>query len=328
MSQVILVVVGLVLIALPLADAFMVMLALRGGGPVTNAWTRPVWKLCLAIHRRRPMHRVLALVGPAMLVLTIVVWYVLLAAGWVVLFLSDPESVVSAKTGEAPAPANRAYFVGVTLTGIGYGDYVPRGMPWTVLAHTGAFTATFLITTSLSYIMPVLSAALERKQLARDIFSVGSGAREIVERSWSGPGAGTLDDYWIGVVSRLNHHAQRHEAYPVLHYFHSATREESPALAALHLSDALFLAEQIDGGAPAEPVVRTARRALDHFAEMKNMRVAGEPEAALEHERLSTQTLRGLGLGTVDEEAFGRALGEYEEQRKRMLMLCAEDGWC
>lgn len=319
---------GLALIALPLVDAFMVMLAQRGGGPVTNAWTRPVWKACLALHRRRPMHRVLALVGPAMLVLTIVAWYVLLAVGWALLFMSDPDSVVSTSTGLPPAPEDRAYFVGVTLTGIGYGEYVPHGMPWTLLAHTGAFTATFLITTSLSYIMPVLAAAIERKQLARDIFSVGADASEMLARSWTGPGAGALDDYWTSVASKLNDHALRHEAYPILHFFHNATREESPSLAALHLSDALFLAEQIVGGGPPEPVVRTARRALDHFAEIKTNRMAGEPESSLEHERLSTDTLRGLGVTPVPDAAFASALGDYEQQRKRMVTLCAEDGWC
>lgn len=327
MSQIFMLLAGLVLIALSLVDAFMVMLALQGGGPVTNAWTRPLWKACLALHRRRPMHRVLALVGPAMLVLTIVVWYALLAMGWALLFLSDPDSVVSSQTGLPPAPEDRVYLVGVSLTGIGYGEYVPSGMPWTVLSYTGTFAATFLITTSLSYIMPVLSAAIESRRLARDIHSVGTDAREIVARSWAGPGAGALDDYWISVATTLNHHAQSHEAYPVLHYFHSAKREESPSIAALHFSDALFLAEQIENGGPPEPTVRTIRRALDHFAEITHMRLVSAPESVPEPDTLSAETLRSLGLTPINEPAFAQALRDYERQRKRMVTLCLEDGW-
>src|SRR6056297_2332608 len=188
-------IIGGFLLALAVVDAFLTILAMRGGGPLTNWWMRAVWRVALWVHRRRRGggHNLLSLAGPLMTVAAIVFWYLLLFAGWSCVYLSHEASVIVATT-EAPATlVERVSFVGATIMAVGYGDLVPSHFPWTILANASAFMTTFLITTSLSYLMPIISAAVERRQLALNIFSIGKTPQDIVRASWTSGNAEMLN---------------------------------------------------------------------------------------------------------------------------------------
>src|SRR5690606_7931867 len=84
--MVLLSVLGWFLVALVVWDAFVTILRIDGPGPLTRAWSEPTWRVLLAVHRRRAIHRALAVAGPAITILTIVLWFVGLVLGtWLLL---------------------------------------------------------------------------------------------------------------------------------------------------------------------------------------------------------------------------------------------------
>ena len=346
MTDVLLYMLGSAFLLLGVVDVFLTILGQRGGGPLTNLWTRWVWRGLLAIHERRRIHGVLALAGPAMTVGAILVWYALLTAGWTSLFAARAGAVVVNATGLDTTLIERLYFVGATLSGTGYGDLVPSHFPWTLMANVSTFTATFVVTTSLSYLMPIIAAALERRQLARHIMTIGDTPREIVHNSWTQGNGRVMESYWMDLLGRLNTHAQKHRVYPMLYYFHASDPEYASTRAVLCIADATFLIQQAarepssdkdeTGSDPRPPpgFFVLARNALEHYASLKH---AGLVEGDLDGRHADgsaigmpppePEDLIAIGLRPVDDEQFRDAFERYKPLRDQLVALCAEDGW-
>lgn len=321
------------LIVVVAVDAFMTILLLSGGGFLTKFWMSKVWGGALMIHRRRPIHGFLQVLGPLMTISTVILWYVLILLGWSLIFISGTNSVM-VNTDSLPTDImQRIYFTGTTLSGVGYGDLVPTEAPWTILANLSAFTTTFIITTSLSYLLPVVSAALERRQMAEEIHSIGKSAPEIIEHSWTRDNGELMNDYWMAVIATLGKHANKHLVYPVLHYFHSPEAHGASSLAILRMADAMFLIEQVEDarGSNLPPPVfhRILRAALEAFASIKGRKMNDDFELGVgkEHEILNRDVLTNLGFVPVGEDEFDRALEEYKPLRAKLANSCLMDGW-
>lgn len=322
---------GALLIVLAAGDAFMTIFSQRGGGRITSAWSGAVWRSMLALHRRFELHSLLSFTGPCILIGTVLVWYLFLLTGWSIIFIAGDAAVIESTSGKPTDPAQRFYFTGTTLSGVGYGDLVPSQAPWTIVANFAAFTTSFLIATSISYIIPVISAALQRRQLAEDIHVIGGDAGEIVRMSWTGGNSAVTQSYWTNLFSALNRHAHTHLVYPVLHYFHALDAEKATSLGILRLADAIFLIRQSREApeAPPSAFYRIADSALERYAGVKGR---GAPDADPEEVEqdlghLGPATLRECGLEAVDREAFDRALEDYLPLRAKLVRLCRDDGW-
>ena len=326
-------ILGTGLIVLAAADAFMTIMLLKGGGFLTNFWTGRVWALAQMVHRRIPIHGFLSWLGPLMTFLAVLVWYSLILGGWALIFISGSDSVM-VNSGSLPTDAmQRFYFTGTTLSGVGYGDLVPTSPPWTILANVAAFTTTFSITTSLSYILPVISAALDRRNLAEKIHSIGVTAPEIVEHSWTSGNNALMDSYWMDVIDSLGKHSDKHLVYPILHFFHSPNERGASALAILRLADAVFLigqAREVEGSeCPPPTFFRATLSALERFAAIKGRKMHGKKDDPDDQSRevLSPDTLVSLGMIPKEKEKFDKQLEEYLPLRSKLVSSCWSDGW-
>ena len=324
--------IAVALLLLVVWDAFITVLSTAGGGILTNWWTQNTWNVLLRIHRRRSIHSILGLTGPAMMVGVILLWYLLLSTGWYLIFAVHSDSVIRNSTGETTNLIQKFYFVGTTLSSVGYGDYVPSMFPWTFISNLAALTATLIITTALSYFLPVLSAGIERKQTAEAIFGVGHSVEEFIEAAWVGRSRGTLDNYLLNsVLSQVDRLSHRHLAYPILHFFHNPTSSKSTSRAILLLSDSIFL---IGKGTrvedrPPNSLLRLAERTIENFVELTDSGVAtpddGDPKNF--PKTLSLDVLKKHDFKTVSDKEFQTAIEEYLPMRKRLVMLCDMDGW-
>ncbi|MEQ8849036.1 potassium channel family protein [Botrimarina sp.] len=322
---------AVVLLAIALWDAFVTVFSAQGCGPVTAFWTSRLWRAALAVHERRPMHRALSMIGPTMLVLSVLVWYTLLASGWVCLFMADADSLIETPSKDRITSwGQTVYFVGVTLAGVGYGDYVPAHFPWTLLSNLAALSSAVVLTVALSYILPVVSASIERKYLARRVFSIGDTVEAFIDRCWCGPDSGALDDYLLDVVGEIDRHAHKHLAYPVLHYFHSSDPKESPGRAVLLLSDAVFLigAGSARAAGPPRSMLRVINSGIDNFADLATTGASGKrPRSERAELPDGLSVLEKLGLPTVDRRAFDERVAQHAARRLRLVGLCRGDGW-
>ena len=319
---------GIALLLLVVFDALWTTLAPHGAGPVTKGLARGLWKLGLAVHRRAGgAHRLLALVGPSLLFIAFLWWVTGLWAGWTMVFASSEGAVHVAQTGVPADLASRIYFVGFTLFTMGNGDYVPSADGWEITTAVASLSGLFVVTLAITYLVPVVSAVTGKRKLAAHLDDLGRTPHDTLRTAWDGQGFSSFEQHLGQLVPELEMHTQRHLAYPVVHYFHSADRRTAagPALAAY--AEALRLMAH---GLPAEvrpapAVLLPARRAVrDYLRTLRDGFVAPSDDTP---PLPDLAKLAADGIPTVDAAGFEADVARDSEDRRTLLALVRDTGW-
>lgn len=168
MLDVALTVAGVVLIAIGLRDMFHTLLHPSGRGDLSRWVLRGMWKTSKMLG-----HRLGSGVGPAAMVTVIVLWVVLQAVGWALIYYPHIPGGFTYSSGIDPAAypdAVEAVYVSLlTLGTLGYGDMVATD-PWVRLAAPlEALTGFALITAALTWFTQVHPPLLRRRSLALDL---------------------------------------------------------------------------------------------------------------------------------------------------------------
>jgi hypothetical protein len=317
---------GLVL-AITLWDAFITVFSSNGAGPLSRWWGRGVWNTLLAVHRRWRMHRALSVVGPGILVLNILLWYVLIGVALLLAVAAVPDSVVNSTTRAPVDLSKKIHFVTTTISSLGYGDLVPSGFPWTMLSTTGTLLATVIVTTSLSYVLAVLGAAVERRSLANSVFSMGVEVPDVVETAQLHDPMQSLKPYLLDLAGKIDQQAFKHLAYPVLKFFHTADATDSPARAVLLLGDALFVLGNLPPGRrPPAGVLKVLESSIANYARTARAGMMHPPEPRQAPEHLLAAASR-LGACRDAPDALHAQLEAYLPTRSLLVAVCREDGW-
>lgn len=232
---------GLLLVGLVIYDAVQTTLSASKSGPITRLFGRFAWFTALWLYRRFPRHGLLQAVGPWVTVGLMSLWVGLVWLGWWLVFNSHEIAVFHPDSGTYANPMERFYFVGYTITTLGYGDFVAGTGKWQVMAVLAAANGFFLLTLAVTYILAVMSAVVQKRQLAISIHALGSTPAAIVQRL-AGEGdfselAEQVDELKSTVISV----GQQHLAYPVLHYYHQGYAEQALPVALFRLYQALAI---------------------------------------------------------------------------------------
>ena len=317
---------GTGLLLLVLADLLWTTMG-EGGGPVTKRITSLLWGLALRVHRRWPSHRFLSIAGLAAFLSAVVLWIVLLWAGWLLVFNSSTGAVIHAQTRVPADVWERVYFTGFTIFTLGTGDYQPSGRLWQVLTALASFNGLFLVTFSITYLVPVVQAATHKRYLAVYISSLGQSAQAILLHCWNGQDFAPLAQHLTAITPDVAQLEQRHLAYPVLHYFHAKQRPEGIALSLSALDEALTILEcGIEPDARLEEgTFRPIRQVITEFLEtLSSIYIDAEDEAPPAPE---LTPLRERGLPVVSNEVFVARVAELEKRRRLLEALVCNDGW-
>ena len=98
---------------------------------------------------------------------------------------------------------------------------MPSGDIWRVLTSIYSFTGLILLTMSVTYFIPVLSAVIDQRKLGITLGTLGSSPEEIVLTSWNGKNFEPLISKVDALSDSIIKYSQQHRAYPVIHYFHN-----------------------------------------------------------------------------------------------------------
>ncbi|MCE8032258.1 two pore domain potassium channel family protein [Billgrantia tianxiuensis] len=250
---------GLLLIGLVVFDAVQTTLSASRSGPVTRLLGRFAWFTALRLYKRLARHALLQAVGPWVTVALLMTWVGLIWLGWWLVFNSHEAAVFHPDSGTYANALERLYFVGYTITTLGYGDFVPGPGKWQVLAIVAAANGFFLLTLAVTYILAVMSAVVQKRQLAIAIHALGATPGEIVRRL-EGTGdfvelASQVDDLRMTIISV----GQQHLAYPILHYYHQENPSRALPVAMFKLYQALTIV--CHAHASLDPSVRTKLQA-------------------------------------------------------------------
>ncbi len=306
-------IVGILLVVMAVLDALWTTVAAAGAGPLTKRLTRGLWDLALAGHRRTNGHRLLAVMGPVILMSAIVLWIFMIWVGYLLMFSGEPTAVVNTSTNEPAGVWERIYFVGFTISTLGIGDYAPQGAGWRFLTAFASLNGLFLATLSITYLVSVLSSVADKRQIAAVIANIGETPDSILDRAWDESGNFVLDGTLTQLSPMIELHAQRHLAYPVLHYYHTRHAHEAiaPRMAALDEALSVITVDAEQRGANPPFAVKLVRGAIGNVLEtletgFLKREVAPPPSPLAQH---------------VDDTT------DIEKRRRLLRTFVQDDGW-
>ncbi len=270
----------------------------------------------------------LSFAGVAVVVSVLAVWIALFLVGWLLVFTASAGAVRATQTGVPADLVARIYFVGYSVFTLGNGDYSPGRGTWQIATVVSTATGLVLVTLSITYLVPVASAVAQSRQLASYIASLGSTPAEIVTRSWTGSGFGSLSQHLVSLTALVLGSRQQHLTYPVLHYFHSRDRESAAAPAMADLSGALHLLRHgvATGARPDPAALQALDAAIGSFLSTLSGTYIRSGDEALPPPALDD--LRRAGVPTVDHDTFEQATPGTRERRRLLAAFLRNDGWC
>jgi len=221
---------GIVLIGLALRDIWHTLFHPVARGTLNRLIARAVWSLWRRATRGRP--EVLTLAGPSALTCVIVVWGLLLAVGWALIYWPHLPDAFLLGTGLPPEEQDSfidALYVSlVTLGTLGYGDIAPRAEWLRLAGPLQAFIGFASLTAVISWVLSVYPVLSRRRSLAHDLalFRESASARN-VDLAELPPAAAErqLDDFTQRLVVVRGDIVQ----FPITYYFRDRDRRNALA---------------------------------------------------------------------------------------------------
>ena len=302
-----------------------------GGGVLTRTVTRLLWNLVDHAARRRQGPGLLAAAGIALILIAFGLWIVLLWLGWSLIFYGGADAVVvEAATMQVGGWWERVYFTGVVLFTLGLGDYRPLGTVWQLITPFASLNGLFLVTFSISYLVPVIGAASHKRQVAQRIWALGETPQEILINHWANGNLHRLEQQILSLQGPIAALQQQHITYPVLHYMHVTSPVEAIAIRVACLDEALTMASE--GIRNSEQHMDTAlvcstRRLVASFLDVLASMHLPPSEEAPPLPRL--EPLRRHGMPMVDDEEFEQRLQDPGVHERRCLLrgFVSANGW-
>ncbi len=245
-------IIGIVLVALALSDAFETVIFPRRVTRrlrLTRLYFRYSWRIWsssiawMVSGRRR--ESLLSLYGPLSLPLLLALWAFMLISGFALLFHTFGPL---AGAGEpSPGFLNALYFSATTFFTLGLGDVIPATPHARLLAAMEVGVGFIFLAMIIGY-FPALNQSFSRREISISLLDARAGspptAAEILRRNSSAQGAKQLEqflhdwEYWAAEL------LESHLTYPVLAYFRSQHDNQSwlAALTAILDTSALVMA--------------------------------------------------------------------------------------
>ena len=247
---------GLLFVAAVLWDVFQTVVVPRpspGRFRIARNLQRLTWRFARAVALRsddpRRREGILGVFAPALVVLLLVVWVVVLLVGFGLLVIAQRDQL-------QPSPASLGeaiYVAGTALFTIGFGDYVPTGTAARVISLIAAGTGLGIVALVITYLFS-LYAAFQRREVLVVTLDSRAGAPP--------SGVALLETYArLGLVAELPalfaswevwaaEVLDSHVAYPILGYFRSSHDNESWVASVGAVLDAAVLVATTVKGVP------------------------------------------------------------------------------
>jgi hypothetical protein len=236
--------------------------------------------------------------------------------------------VIHTNSGKVATQWEKLYFVGYTLSTLGYGEFRPASGGWQLLAVLVSFSGLSVLTIAISYLTQVLSSVNRKKSLSLMIATLGSTPSDILLAGWDGESFKRLETDFAQLPLLILEHSQNHLAHPILHLFHSHQPSESTALhlAALDEALTLLLLYVPQTYWPGELRLRSLRRSLTQYLltlENDFVHPAAEPLPVPDLEKLKSHKLPLQ----ADTELTTTQWQELTSRRKLWQAVLENDGW-
>ncbi len=325
--EIVVIIAGILIYFLTALDIVQTTLSMQGGGFITSRYSHWLWSFFLKISGGDGRKKILSHTGYILLIAIVFLWVFLLWLSFVLMLSAYEGSIINSTTREATDLLEKIYYAGFTISTLGMGDYIASSNSWRILSAIYSFTGLILLTMSVTYFIPVLSAVIEQRKLGIRLSNLGNSPEEILINSWDGEDFSEFTEMLSDLSESLVHHSQNHRAYPVIHYFHNWKEKNAVILQLARLHEALYLIkyevdEKIRPDAielkPLEIAFQNYREVIMEVTHLKIIEEA--PPLA------RTETLKEHGLLLEDRTNIS-ATQELITTRKVFQTLVRQDGW-
>ncbi len=320
---------GTALIVLGTVDALGTTLRVsRRGGLMVRWLGQAAWRLLIAVDGWLPGPPRLRYLGGSLVTLVVVFsWIAMTVVGWFLIFSSSRQAIVTSPEQLPASGWSRLSYALYTVFTLGGADFQAATPAWQVLSGLAAGSGLFLITLAITYLMPLTSAASERRRVARVLMALGRSPAGIVAGAWDGSGFGVLDQHLLSLTSELTQLAEHHLTYPLLHYFQTADLEAAIGPAVARLDEAMLLLRGVVEPSVQPPVsaVEPPRVAVTSF-------LATLPEVFLDPAEdvppaPGFDELKAAGVPCRVPEEVDEVLEQQVERRRLLRGLVRSSGW-
>lgn len=321
-------VLGVIFVGLVVTDIMVSTLAPRGTGFITERLRTWLWNFFLWLSRGNGEKRILNYAGMFTVSAWLFGWLVTMWFGNILLFLSDETSVVVTGTRMNASPVEKAYFVGYVFSTMGNGDFSPNGDGWKIYTSIISFWGFIIISLGITYLVPVVSAELRKRQASIYIHSLGTSPEDILLNAWNGEDFSLLSRHFNKLSDYIMEQAQNHVAYPVLHNFHSHLRREALAINLVALDEALtiLLLYVPDDIKPNKQEIYPLRFAITDY--LATLVTAFIKPSGNEPAPISLEQLREFDIPLKQKNTTIRMQMEKLRKRRKLLLgMLENDGW-
>src|SRR5258708_5931078 len=231
--------VGLLLVAVALSDAFETIVMPRrvSGVTVSKIFYRLTWMPVAALGRRMPpgdrRETFLSIYGPVSLLLLIVLWGMILIVGFALLLWAAGSDPSLTRFGNL-------YVSGVTFTTLGLGDFPPKTDLARFITVVEAGTGLGFLAVVIAY-LPILYQSFSRREIAISMLDAWGGSPpsggELLRRTLRADAHEELRPLlarWEEWTAEL---LESHLSYQVLSYFRSQHENQSWLAALIAVMD-------------------------------------------------------------------------------------------
>ncbi|MDX5420050.1 MAG: potassium channel family protein [Hymenobacteraceae bacterium] len=317
---------GILLFVLTLMDLIKTTFSSNGGGKITSAVSKGVWKLLFFASGKNGKSGLLSYAGPAVLISILLAWIIGLWLGLFLVLLSDKDAFVNSSTLVIASPLEKLYYAGFTLSTLGMGDYKAITDAWRIITTLTAFSGLAFITASITYFVPVLSAVGLQSKLSLYISSMGKTPQQLLLNSWNGKDFSSFFDNVSDLCQMLMQHTMNQHSYPVIHYFHNKQVKLAIAPAIVMLDEAYHLLKHTSE--KNELKMEMLHTALDTYLETIQESFLKNATAQSDAPTPDLEPLQKQGLLQESAEQVKQVF-EHEQQNRRKLLtaLLEKDGW-
>lgn len=320
---------GLLVLILTLLDISLTALSSNGAGYLTDLLCRGVWEGLKKTANNDGSKRYLEKSGILIIGLLLFLWIGLIWLGHTLIFAADPGSILHDSTYETADFWEKMYTVGYLLSTMGLGDYVLSTSAWKIYAAVVSFSGLILLTTFVTYLIPVLSAEIEKKNLSLFISCFGNSVADLLQKQFNGENFDRFNDLIVEVEQPIIAHGQKHLAYPILNYFHNSDRAKSFILNLTILDESIYLLlyHVEPARRPDTERLMRLRRAINTFLTANHELFVKPASKPLPPPDLAALQAKGLPLTTVPPDPPVESRQDIDKRRKLLRSLIEFEGW-
>ena len=230
--------IGIIILVLTFYDFFYTTLSGSGAGYLSKNCALYTHKLLLFVERKFSK-KIFRISGMVVNLTILAVWVLLVWVGLFLVYSYQPEAITNS-SGKVADAMDRLYYTGYVISTLGIGDYKPTSNSFEIITSLFSFFGFIFFSTSMTYLLSVSSAVVQKRSLASSIRNLGSNPVEIVER-FQKMDTSFCYQQISNLQQLLNQYSTYYQAYPVLHFYHNEDPAVSAGVNVVNLDEAVSM---------------------------------------------------------------------------------------